>query len=166
LNSAERIGRLIRLTPPERRRLLRAWWYLLVVDIALRCLPVTWLLPRPPVVASRTPPLPLERMAWLLEVARRHSPVCSTCLTEALVFARMLRADGVEATVKFGVARHHDRLHAHAWVEHRGEVVYGSPEPYAPLQECVIEERPGFAGARRARGGVGGHIGAPHHKEQ
>ena len=27
---------------------------------------------------------------------------------------------------------------------------------------CAIEERPGFAGARRALGGLGGHIGAPH----
>jgi 16S rRNA (adenine1518-N6/adenine1519-N6)-dimethyltransferase len=26
----------------------------------------------------------------------------------------------------------------------------------------VLEERPGFAGARRAVGGVGGHVGAPH----
>jgi hypothetical protein len=26
----------------------------------------------------------------------------------------------------------------------------------------VIEERAGLAGARRALGGVGGHIGAPH----
>jgi hypothetical protein len=26
----------------------------------------------------------------------------------------------------------------------------------------VIEERHGFAGVLRARGGVGGHVGAPH----
>ena len=26
----------------------------------------------------------------------------------------------------------------------------------------VIEERHGFPGALRARGGVGGHVGAPH----
>ena len=26
----------------------------------------------------------------------------------------------------------------------------------------VIEERHGFLGALRARGGVGGHVGAPH----
>jgi hypothetical protein len=26
----------------------------------------------------------------------------------------------------------------------------------------MIEERHGFAGARRTSGGVGGHVGAPH----
>jgi len=30
------------------------------------------------------------------------------------------------------------------------------------MDESVIEERHGFAGARRAVGGVGGHVGAPH----
>ena len=153
-SAAERIGRLLRLTPPERRRLLRAWWYLLVVDVALRCLPVTRVLPRRPVVASRTPPLPVERMAWLLEVARGHSPVRSTCLKEALVFARMLRADGIEASVKIGVARHHEGLQAHAWVEHRGAVVFGSTETdaYAPLEAVftppTARPRPGGAVAR------------------
>ena len=30
------------------------------------------------------------------------------------------------------------------------------------MRKRGIEERPGFAGTRRAFGGVGGHVGAPH----
>jgi len=30
------------------------------------------------------------------------------------------------------------------------------------MSALVIEERHGFAGALRALGGVGGHVGAPH----
>ncbi len=30
------------------------------------------------------------------------------------------------------------------------------------MSDDVIEERHGFAGALRASGGVGGHVGAPH----
>ena len=32
------------------------------------------------------------------------------------------------------------------------------------MRAAVIEERPGFAGARRTSGGVGGHVAAPHVK--
>jgi hypothetical protein len=30
------------------------------------------------------------------------------------------------------------------------------------MSKRMIEERHGFAGARRASGGLGGHVGAPH----
>src|SRR5439155_18223944 len=33
----------------------------------------------------------------------------------------------------------------------------------APATRRRTEGRPGFAGAARARGGMGGHVGAPHH---
>jgi len=117
---AERISRLVRLAPRERRLLLRAWWQLLFLDIALRLVSVTRLLPRTAAATPTNPPLPLARIGWLLEVARRYSPLRSTCLKDALVLARMLRAEGIDAAVKIGVARGDGGLRAHAWVEHRG----------------------------------------------
>ena len=117
---AERISRLVRLAPRERRLLLRAWWQLLFVDIALRLVSLPRLLPRTAAATPPNPPLPLARIGWLLEVARRYSPVPSTCLKDALVLARMLRAEGIDAAVKIGVARGDGGLRAHAWVEHRG----------------------------------------------
>ena len=117
---AERISRLVRIAPRERRLLLRAWWQLLFLDIALRLVSVTRLLPRTAAATPTNPPLPLARIGWLLEVARRYSPLPSTCLKDALVLARMLRAEGIDAAVKIGVARGDGGLRAHAWVEHRG----------------------------------------------
>jgi hypothetical protein len=132
---AERISRLVRLAPRERRLLLRAWWQLLFVDIALRLVSVTRLLPRTAAATPTNPPLPLARIGWLLEVARRYSPVRSTCLKDALVLVRMLRAEGIDAAVKIGVARGDGGLRAHAWVEHRGVPLLGSADggAYIPL---------------------------------
>jgi len=125
---AERIRRLVRLTPRERHLLLRAWWHLLLVDVALRLIPVTWLLPRTPAATPTTPPLPLARIGWLLEVARRHALMQSTCLKDALVLVRVLRAEGIDATLKIGVARGDRGLRAHAWVEHRGVPLFQSAD--------------------------------------
>ena len=133
MKSTERIRRLVRLTGRERRQLVRAWCSLVLVGAALRVVPVTRLLPRR--AACRRPPsLSPERLAWLLAVARRHAPVRVTCLTEALVFARMLHAEGLSAAVRIGVARHEGRLTAHAWVEQSGRILLGAPDrAYAPL---------------------------------
>ena len=125
---AERISRLVRLAPRERCLLVRAWWHLLFVDIALRLVSVAWLLPRTAAATPTTRPLPLARIGWLLEVARRYSPVQSTCLTDALVLVRMLHAEGIDAAVKIGVARGDGGLRAHAWVEHRGAPLFQSAD--------------------------------------
>jgi hypothetical protein len=141
---AEWIRRLVRLTPRERHLLLRAWWHLLLVDVALRLIPVTWLLPRTAAATPTTPPLPLARIGWLLEVARRHAPVQSTCLKDALVLVRMLRAEGIDATVKIGVARGDRGLRAHAWVEHRGAPLFQSADggTYTALSAAPEPPRP------------------------
>ena len=125
---AERISRLVRLAPRERRLLLRAWWQLLFVDIALRLVSVTRLLPRTAAATPTNPPLPLARIGRLLEVARRYSPLPSTCLKDALVLARLLRAEGIDAAVKIGVVRGDGGLRAHAWVDHRGAPLFQSAD--------------------------------------
>lgn len=125
-SAAERISRLVRLTARERVVLLRAWWLLLVVDVALRVVPLTWLLPRDGVRRPRTPPPSPERIAWLLDVARRHSPARATCLSDALVLTRLLRAEGLEAVLNLGVARAGGPLRAHAWVESGGQILVGA----------------------------------------
>jgi hypothetical protein len=54
--------------------------------------------------------------------------VRSTCLKDALVLVRALRAEGIDATVKIGVARDDRGLRAHAWVEHRGAPLFQSAD--------------------------------------
>ena len=138
-SAAERISRLVRLTARERALLVRAWWQLLLVDVALRVVPVTWLLPRGAAAIRKGSPVLPERMAWLLEVARRYSPARSTCLKDSLVLVRMLRAEGFDAVLNVGVARGDGTLCAHAWVEYRGQIVFGGVEgeTYAPLVAAI-----------------------------
>jgi len=134
-SAAERIRRLVRLTPRERRVLARAWCYLLALDVGLRILPVTRLLPCAPARRPRAMAVPPERVTHLLGLAWRLSPVRATCLKDALVLARLLRDEGVAATVRFGVARRDASLDAHAWVEHPGQAP-GEPchaGAYTPL---------------------------------
>ena len=134
-SAAERISRLIRLTARERALLVRAWWQLLLVDVALRLVPVTWLLPRAAARISRTPSVPPERIVWLLDVARRYAPARSTCLKDSIVLVRLLRAEGIDAVLNLGVARADGTLRGHAWVECHGRTIFGGVEgeTYAPL---------------------------------
>jgi len=131
----ERAGNLIRLTPRERHLLLRAWWRFLVVHLALPLVSLTRLLPRGPAPGTPTPSLSADRIGWLVTVAGRYAPGRTTCLTQAVVLAWILHREGIEATLRIGVARRADDLVAHAWLEHDGRVVFGLPDEqtYHPL---------------------------------
>ena len=124
-SAAERISRLVRLTARERALLVRGWWQLLLVDVALRVVPLTWVLPWGAAANPRTSPVPPERVAWLLDVARRYSPARASCLNDSIVLVRLLRAEGIDARLTVGVARGDETLRAHAWVEHRGQILFG-----------------------------------------
>lgn len=76
-------------------------------------------------------------MARSVARACRLAPWDPTCLVRALTLERLLRRHGVEtADVRVGVRRRGDGFAAHAWVEHRGEVLGDTPEnvaEYRPL---------------------------------
>jgi len=142
-SALKRIEKLFRLTRRERRLLLYAWWLFLLVDAALRFLPVTRLLPRGPAVGATDSVLPADRIVWLVTVASRYAPGRATCLKDALVLVWLLRREGVEALVRIGVARNAGGLKAHAWLEHDGGIIFGSPDDatYEPLLPTVSRAR-------------------------
>lgn len=75
-----------------------------------------------------------DRIAYLVEVASRHHFLKPTCLEKALVLSGMLRRRGLEADLRIGTTKKDGRFEAHAWVEHRGQVLLGGPvEGYSPL---------------------------------
>jgi hypothetical protein len=79
----------------------------------------------------------LERIAWAIRTATTLVAAGRTCLTEAVTAECLLRRDGYDATLRFGVAaspRAGSRLLAHAWVEHAGATIIGADARYAPLQ--------------------------------
>jgi hypothetical protein len=131
----DRIGRLIALTPRDRRVVLLGWLLFRLVGPALRLCSVTTLLPRGEAAVIDDDPARVERIAWLVAAAGRRGRRRPSCLEEALVLAWLLRFAGVPATIRIGVARRAGALHAHAWLEHRGRILLGSGDglTYEPL---------------------------------
>jgi len=149
----ERLHKFFQLLPTERRILAQAWMLLLIVELALRVLPFRRLLafcsesppspPSPPQADQAGSPSrgegiaipPVQRLAWLVEVAGRYSPVTATCLKQALVLSWLLGQRGVATTLRIGVARDEAGLLAHAWLECQGKAIFGRParDEFTPL---------------------------------
>lgn len=78
---------------------------------------------------TSVPPSP-ERLEWTVRVASRAVPY-ATCLTQALALQRVLAGYGYRSIVQVGVCNRDGRLIAHAWVEHAGQTLLGTPENVA-----------------------------------
>ncbi len=74
-----------------------------------------------PETTSQTDALVRARfVARIVSIAAKRGPVRTSCLRSSLLLWGLLRREGIEATLKIGVAREADGLRAHAWVEHHG----------------------------------------------
>lgn len=139
---SERLQRFSRLPRGERALLAQAWGLFLLVDLALRILPLPRVLALsdrvfrwPKAEAARSPACSSARLAWLVDVAGRYAPAGATCLKRSLVLSWLLRRRGIATTLRIGVARRDGRIEAHAWLERDGQAIQGLPGPdgYAPL---------------------------------
>lgn len=140
-----RLHKFFRLPPRERLVLVQAWALLLLVGLALRVLPFRRLCALCDQAGRKRPekssePVPsVSRLAWLVEVAGRFTPVTAMCLKKALVLSWLLGRRGMASTLQIGVARHGGVITAHAWLERQGQVLFGLPEceghrPLAPIR--------------------------------
>jgi hypothetical protein len=119
-----RLQALRRLDRADRRVLLRAWGWLLLVQVAL---PVAgyartrrWLRRLGPGPAAASP----ARLAWLTRQAGRALPRPPGCLARAMVVESLLRRAGYRPELRFGVrAAAGGGPTAHAWVELDGQPV-------------------------------------------
>lgn len=59
----------------------------------------------------------------IVESAARHRLTGATCLTRSMTLWWLLRRQGVESEIRFGVRRGADGILAHAWVERDGIVL-------------------------------------------
>ena len=126
------IRKLHNLLPRERLILAQAWCFLMLSDVALKIFSFNHLLKFLRTRCSncrKKVPTPTDlsslRLAWLVEVAGRYSPIDATCLKQALVLCWLLGKQGLDATLQIGVARDRESLIAHAWVEWNGQVLIG-----------------------------------------
>lgn len=122
---ASAFARFRALTSQERRLLLHGGCLLPAVAVGLRLTGFAavrkWALAPPR--ARRGKRLDPERIASLLAIANGRLPAPASCLVRSLALARLLRLEGWDASLQFGVRREHSALEAHAWVEVGGRPV-------------------------------------------
>lgn len=78
-----------------------------------------------------------REVAWLVGIAARRGPVRGNCVHRALATWWLLRREGIDSTLKVGVAKDGGRLAAHAWIERGGVPLNDGPdvaERYAPFE--------------------------------
>lgn len=77
-----------------------------------------------------------QRILSAVEATGKHLLGDKPCLTQALVAQRLLREEGFDTDLRFGVSTKETEFAAHAWLERGGRVVIGgsdSPLRYTPL---------------------------------
>lgn len=132
------------LSPGERRLLVQAFVALPLVSASLRWRGFrrterTLERLRAPVGAQAGGDVlaQAQLLARLVDTAGAYSPLPAVCLPRALTLRWLLRRQGIEGALRFGVQPAGDLLRAHAWVEVEG-VALGETDDlmlrYAPLQ--------------------------------
>ena len=137
------LARFFALDAWERRVLVRAWFLLPLTAARVR-----WLgLARAQATSRSGPRLQgaeamalAQRIARWVHLASRHGPFRPTCLPLSLVLQRLLREQGIESDLRFGVRKAAGFLEGHAWVERDGVALADPPAegpPFAAFDEPI-----------------------------
>jgi hypothetical protein len=121
------------MTPRMKRRvyLREAVVMLIVARLAVRLLPSAQIFSwadRPAKRVCRFAADEADWIAWAIEHAVTLKGMNTPCLPRALAAHAMLRRRGIPSRLCLGVARNHDELTAHAWVEAGDRKVVGGEE--------------------------------------
>jgi hypothetical protein len=115
----------------DKRFYLSVLLWLIAVRAALTILPFrhvyAWLSSDRRAVCDLGPLEERDRIVLAVErIGRALAAFGVNCLPQALVGNRLLRRAGYDVQLRIGVRKNrHGRLAAHAWLEHRGEVILG-----------------------------------------
>ena len=145
-----KLAKAQQLSGTEWRLVLKVTFLLPVVRLGVKLLPFKTVMslsgwhPSRYANGARASVISPDRLARLVEVVSHHSFLRPTCLDKAVVLVGLLRRNGVEADLQIGVTKTDGKFEAHAWVEHRGQVILGGPvERYAPLLPLEATRRQG-----------------------
>lgn len=125
--SRRKLAKLVRLGLGEQWLLVRAAWWLLVVDLGLRTLGFARV--RDFLERRSLPGAPpgdpagwarIETLTAAVAIASRHHLYPMKCLTRSLVLQRLLVRHGIASDLRIGVRKQDGRFGAHAWVECAG----------------------------------------------
>jgi hypothetical protein len=125
------LSKLLSLSSHDRRLLVSAAFFLIIVKLGLLLLPFQKLrimmarfLELSRILSGRDHTTTIEEVARAVSVASRHIPGTGTCLPMALTAHGLLTRFGLKADLRIGVRR--DRkgeFQAHAWVESRNGIL-------------------------------------------
>ena len=132
-----KLNKFLRLDISSQRLILRAWWWLGIYRLALKCRPLSSLLTD--LRESETVLQLAGFSAAQLEQARKTglaisraataTPWRSNCLVQVLVARRMLQQQGIGGALYVGVfktpGQEQNGLKAHAWLACGSEVISG-----------------------------------------
>ncbi len=108
--------------------LARTFCLLLAAKIALKVLPVRRVIAwkqRPVGQPAQVDAGKLRRVRHAVLVVARYSPLRFVCFPQCLAASALLRSEGVESRLHYGVARAGDKLVTHTWLEAGGEILIG-----------------------------------------
>ena len=83
-----------------------------------------------------------RRVARVVDMAARHTVWSSSCLHRSTVLWWLLRRQGLDGLLRFGVRRRRGGFDAHAWVEYHGTVLNEAPadgEAYHALPDLPVD---------------------------
>lgn len=83
------------------------------------------------------------RTAFLVNGAASRAPFHASCLVRSLTLWWLLRRQGLESQIRFGVRQGESEFEAHAWVERDGVVLNDTPDVtqrYTPLDSGELPD--------------------------
>ncbi len=125
-----RLGRLRSLSVLDPRRLIRAAFRLLAIDLRVRAqgfAKVKASLDRRFTAPREDGERSIEGWVRAVDVAARHHFYPMNCVPRALALRSFLAEEGVATELRIGVRREGEILAAHAWIELRGVPVGEAP---------------------------------------
>jgi hypothetical protein len=119
--------------------LAEAWRLLLLFYLALRWVSYERIMPPACPTLESAPDSPAalvvaQRLQRLVGFASRLHAAPMTCLVKALALQKMLSGRDIPAQVRIGIHKTPAEIHAHAWVEIKGEAVGESQEVAAKFR--------------------------------
>lgn len=124
-----KLHKFLALSPAERGLLLATYGLLNGVRLGLWRVPYLKLQRYLERISHPQPSqedLSITHIIWAVNTASRYSPGKPKCLARALTTQVWLCRQGYISELKFGVMKNpQGQMEAHAWVEHKGQVVIG-----------------------------------------
>jgi hypothetical protein len=140
------VKRALQLKAHDRRRFMRAYLQLIIVDIQLRMYGFKYVTrvaqthggcsPTRPVRANDVARARVDAR-WLRSAARHHI-IEAHCLHRSLALHKWLRRQSLPSELKVGVRMNAGALLAHAWVELDGTVINDPPSVVSAYQPFTM----------------------------